>query len=162
VKTLTNNDNGESEISPYGSYIPIKLGFVNCYLVRTGDGFILIDTGIRKKRKDLEKELENVDCKPGNLKLIVLTHQDFDHSGNCAYLRDKYGTKIAMHIEDSEAVERGDMLWNRKGRNIFTRIIFKILLLVLRTGKFDKFKPDLYLEDGDNLSSYGFDATVLL
>ena len=31
---------------------------VNCYLVRTGDGFILIDTGRTNKRGAIEKELE--------------------------------------------------------------------------------------------------------
>ena len=30
---------------------------VNCYLVRTGDGFVLIDTGRTNKRGAIEKEL---------------------------------------------------------------------------------------------------------
>ena len=75
----------------------IKSGGVYCYLVKTGDGYILIDTGLPNKRADLEKELESAGCKPGNLKLIILTHGDYDHADNCAYLWDKYGTKIAMH-----------------------------------------------------------------
>lgn len=46
---------------------------VNCYLVKTGDGgYALIDTGFSTKRTDIEKELENAGCKPGNLKLIAL------------------------------------------------------------------------------------------
>jgi len=85
---------------------------VNCYLVRTGDGFILIDTGRTNKRSAIEKELESAGCQPGNLTLIVLTHGDFDHCGNAAYLRKKFGTQIAMHKDDSGMVERGDMLWN--------------------------------------------------
>ncbi|MHA2298475.1 MAG: MBL fold metallo-hydrolase, partial [Candidatus Hodarchaeales archaeon] len=137
---MKDNDNFDHETIANGSLVPIKLGFVNSYLVKAGDGHILIDTGFPRKRKELEKELENADCKPGNLKLIIATHQDFDHTGNCAYLREKYDTKIAMHIEDSEAVERGDMLWNRNARNIFTRMIFKIILIVFRMGKFMKFK----------------------
>jgi hydroxyacylglutathione hydrolase len=32
-----------------------------------------------------------------NLKAIVLTHGDFDHSGNASYLGKKFGTKMAMH-----------------------------------------------------------------
>ncbi|MFW9993300.1 MAG: MBL fold metallo-hydrolase [Candidatus Odinarchaeota archaeon] len=144
-----------------GPISPIKLGFANCYLVKTGDSYILIDTGYPRKRKDLEKGLENAGCKPGKLKLVIATHQDFDHTGNCAYIREKYGPKIAMHAEDSEAVERGDMLWNRKARNIFTRIIFKVLLVVFRMGRFVKFKPDQYLGEGDDLSTFGVKAKVL-
>ncbi len=65
-------------------------------------------------RDALEKELENAGCKPGNLQLIVLTHGDTDHAGNCAYLREKYGAQIAMHSDDSGMVERGYPSWNRK------------------------------------------------
>jgi len=69
--------------------LPYKLGGVNCYLIETDTGYILIDTGGSNKRTDLEKELESAGCQPGNLKLIVLTHGDFDHTGNAAYLRKK-------------------------------------------------------------------------
>ena len=141
--------------------IPIKLGIVNSYLIRNGEDFILIDTGYTRKRKLLEQKLGDLGCNPENLKFIILTHQDFDHTGNAAYLSRKYNAKIAMHSEDSEAVERGDMLWNRKSRNIFTRVIFKILLLVLRIGTFEKFKPDIILSEGDNLSSFGYDASII-
>ena len=129
--------------------------------VSLSERYILIDTGFRRKRKDLEKALDNAGCKLGKLKLIILTHQDFDHTGNALFIRENYNTRIAMHIEDVEAVKRGDMLWNRKGRNIFTRVILKILLMAYRTGKFEKFSPDIYLADGDDLSSYGLNAIVL-
>ena len=131
---------------------------VNCYLVRTGDGFILIDTGRTNKRGAIEKQLESAGCQPGNLTLIVLTHGDFDHCGNAAYLRKKFGTKIAMHKGDSGMVERGDMLWNRNKQNILIRIIFK---LFFRLSKSDRFKPDLYIDEGYDFSRYGFDAKVL-
>ena len=82
---------------------------VNCYLVNTGSGFVLIDSSFTSKRHALEKKLENADCQPGNLKLIIITHGDFDHIGNCAYLCEKYGTKIAMHKDDSGMGEYGDL-----------------------------------------------------
>jgi len=131
---------------------------VNCYLVRTGDGFILIDTGRTNKRGAIEKQLESAGCQPGNLTLIVLTHGDFDHCGNAAYLRKKFGTQIAMHKDDSGMVERGDLLWNRNKQNILIRTIFK---LFFRLRKSDRFKPDLYIDEGYDFSGYGFDAKVL-
>jgi hydroxyacylglutathione hydrolase len=131
---------------------------VNCYLVRTGDGFILIDTGRTNKRGAIEKQLESAGCQPGNLTLIVLTHGDFDHCGNAAYLRKKFGTQIVMHKDDSGMVERGDMLWNRNKQNILIRIIFK---LFFKLSKSDRFKPDLYIDEGYDFSGYGFDAKVL-
>jgi hydroxyacylglutathione hydrolase len=131
---------------------------INCYLIRTINGFILIDTGRTNKRNVIEKELENANCHPGKLKLIVLTHGDFDHCGNAAYLRKRFRSQIAMHKDDSGMVEYGDMLWNRSKQNILTRMIFK---LFFRLSKSDRFKPDLYVDKGYDFSEYGFDAKVL-
>jgi glyoxylase-like metal-dependent hydrolase (beta-lactamase superfamily II) len=131
---------------------------VNCYLVKTGDGYILIDTGMPRKRSAIEATIENAGCRPGNLKLIMLTHGDLDHCGNAAYFRKKFGTKVAMHEGDSGMVEYGDMFWNREKPNILVR---KMLGIFMGLSKSRRFKPDLYLEAGDDLSAYGFDATVL-
>jgi hydroxyacylglutathione hydrolase len=147
-----------TEIKTISLLLPYHLGSVNCYLIETDTGYILIDTGCSNKRTDLEKELESAGCKPGYLKLIVLTHGDFDHTGNAAYLRKKFGTKIAMHYDDSGMVERGEMFWNRKKGNILFGMIARILF---GFGKKERFKPDLYIDEGYDLSEYGFDAKVL-
>ncbi len=97
--------------------LPFKMGAVNCYLIETSSGYILIDTGSSNARADLEKELESAGCRPGNIELIAITHGDFDHTGNTAYLGKKFGSKIAMHLDDSGMVERGDMFWNRSKGN---------------------------------------------
>ena len=103
--------------------LPYRLGSVNCYLVETDTGFVLIDTGGANKRAELEKELVSAGCQPGNLQLIVLTHGDFDHTGNAAYLRQKFGAQIAMHQDDAGMAERGDMFWNRKSGNVLFGMI---------------------------------------
>lgn len=64
----------------------INLGGVNCYLLRSETGFVLIDTGFQTRRARLDAELEKADCVPGKLKLILLTHRDVDQVGNCAHL----------------------------------------------------------------------------
>jgi glyoxylase-like metal-dependent hydrolase (beta-lactamase superfamily II) len=133
------------------------LGYgANCYLVSIDRGYILIDSGFSPKRADLEKQLECAGCKPGNLKLIVITHGHGDHIGNCAYLRAKYATPIAMHRGDSEMVERGDI-----DTQIFNRILLKMIALIAGLGDVERFRPDIYLAEGDGLSEYGFDAKVL-
>jgi len=140
----------------------ITFGGVNCYLLTTDTGFVLIDTGFSKNREDIEKELQSVGCIPGTLKLIVLTHGDFDHSGNAAYFREKYNVKIAMHIDDEGMVEKGDLFYNRNA-NFLMRIMGKIMLFFLKGGlkKDDLFTPDLHIDDGYKLSEFGLDATVL-
>lgn len=139
----------------------IHLGGVNCYLVKTGAGHILIDTGFKGKRLKLEKELAGAGCKPGDLKPIILTHGDSDHVDNAAYLREKYGAKIAMHKDDAGMVERGDMGWNRKAEPDHMSLLFKIMSHVVKPGKFATFKPDLLIDESFDLSAYGLDAKVL-
>ncbi len=110
------------------------------------------------QRSTIETKLRNAGCHSENLKLIILIHGDIDHCGNAAYFRQKFGTKIAMHHADLGMVERGDMFWNRRKPNIFIKIIFSLLF---RLDRSDRFKPDLYLKDGDTLAEYGLDARIL-
>jgi hydroxyacylglutathione hydrolase len=135
--------------------LPFRLGSVNCYLIKTDSGGMLIDTGCVNGRAKLERELGTAG---GNLKLIVLTHGDFDHSGNAAYLRQKFGAKIAMHRGDSGMVERGDIFGGRKKGNFFFK---RLAPWLFGFGRSKRFKPDLYLEDGDDFAEYGFEAKVI-
>jgi hydroxyacylglutathione hydrolase len=146
------------QIKTIGLPLPFRMGAVNCYLVETGSGFVLIDSGGSNKRTQLENELTSAGCKPGNLDLIVLTHGDFDHTGNAAYLRDKFGAKIAMHQDDAGMAEHGDMFWNRSSGGALFRVVAPILFSFRKS---NRFTPDLYVEDGTDLSGYGFDAQVL-
>ncbi len=129
--------------------LPFRLGSVNCYIVETDSGHVLIDTGASNRRKALEKDLETAGCKPGDLKLIILTHGDFDHTGNAAYLRGKFGGRIAMHRDDAGMLERGDIFWNRKRGNFLIRAGASFLF---RFGKSERFSPDLYIDEGEDLS----------
>ena len=86
----------------------INLGSVNCYLFKIGAKFLLVDTGPANRRFELDRELENAGCRPGDLNLILATHGDSDHVGNCAYLRKKYASPIALHRAEVDAVEQGE------------------------------------------------------
>jgi glyoxylase-like metal-dependent hydrolase (beta-lactamase superfamily II) len=144
----------------------IDVGGVNCYLLEAEDGFVLIDTGFPAKRMFLDEVLKKALNKPGEvpkkLKLIILTHGDSDHAGNCKFLRENYGAKIAMHFEDSMMVEEGNMSWNRKSKP--DRMSFTFRLATHAFGKnsdFETFKPDIYIVDGQNLAEVGLSAKVI-
>jgi len=144
----------------------------NCYLVKTNDGYILIDTNFPFQRNKLEEELEREGCQPGNLKLIVITHGDIDHTGNCAYLREKYQVKIAMHEGDTEMCmkdgttrDRGKMPENFPIPLMVLWLMKGLLRFAIRQATwrrpFDRFKPDILLHEGHSLAEYGFDAKIL-
>ena len=149
------------KIKTISSLLPFNLSNVNCYLLENDTGFILIDTGSSNRRTEIEKALEREGCKPRNIKLIILTHGDFDHTGNAAYFRDKFRTKIAMHYDDSGMLETGNIFFNRHKPNIFIRMMLPIVSILFGFGKSERCKPDLYLEDGYNFSGYGFEAKVV-
>ena len=142
------------------STISLKNGIatVNCYLLKLADGFILVDTGFTKSRKVLEKKLTGAGCEPGNLHLIVVTHGDSDHTGNCRYIRDTFKTKIAMHEDDVGMAEKGDMFWNRNIKNPLFKFLGNMLF---KLDASDRFTPDILLKDEDDLNTYGLDAKVL-
>jgi len=146
------------EVIPIKLALPYRTGSVNCYLVKTDTGFILVDTGSSNKCMELESKLKQFGCNSGNLHLIILTHGDFDHTGNAAYIRKNFNTKIAMHAEDSQMVERGNMFLNRKKGNFFQNWIVKTLF---GFGKSQRFKPDLEITDGFDLTEYGLKAKVI-
>ena len=138
----------------------IELDFVNAFLAKAQDGFVLIDTGMAQHWERLEEELTSSGCLPDKLKLVIITHGDRDHIGSCAKLQEKYKTKIAMHAGDVFMAE-GGVLLKRKVRTLAGRIL--ILLSRLRRQKIilQKFKPDILLKDGQDLKEYGFRGKVI-
>jgi glyoxylase-like metal-dependent hydrolase (beta-lactamase superfamily II) len=141
--------------------MPYRLGTVNCYLVETGAGFALVDTGVSTRRAQLEQELRNAGCRPGGLNLIALTHGDFDHTGNAAHLRDTFGARIAMHRDDAPMAAQGDMFASRTSAGWLMRLMSPMVSLLFQFPKSARFRPDLLLEDGDDLTPHGFEAQVI-
>ena len=136
----------------------IDLGFVNAFLVRAGEGYILIDSGMADQWDKLESILLKTGCLPDRLKLVIATHGDVDHTGNCAELQQKYGARIAMHAGDAEMVKSG--VGHKRHAN---NLMAKLFLWLGSRMRMDVrcFQPDLLLEDGQSLAEYGWAAKVL-
>ncbi len=137
--------------------ITIRWPIVNGYLLKTGHSFVLIDSGFSWQRYILRSALKKAGCNPGDLKLVVITHADFDHTGNCAWLQKTYKAPIALHPAEAPVVEKGCMFLNRKNqRGALSRtVIYLVGLLIFR-----RFKPDIYLSEGEDLSRFDLDARV--
>jgi glyoxylase-like metal-dependent hydrolase (beta-lactamase superfamily II) len=142
----------------------IELTFVNAFLVKVSEGFILIDTGVSMVWDSLERRLLSEGCLPDKLKLVVVTHGDMDHTGGCLKLQEKYHCKIAIHEADLPMVERGVFL-KRKVKSFRARF-FMVLRRLMRRQLMNRlsgntFKPDLFLPDGQDLHEYGYDAKII-
>jgi len=134
------------------------MGFVNAYLLQAGDGFILVDTGISDVWTKLESELLSRGALPERLKLVILTHGDMDHAGNCKKLQQKYGVNIAIHEGDYDMVSTGKP--RRRSANTLTGRIMTWMASKISDAS-SSFEPNLYLKDGQSLQEFGLDATVI-
>ena len=141
----------------------IALKGVNCYLLKNEHGFFLIDTGYSTARQDLDAALQRAGCDADNLKLILLTHGDIDHTGNCAYLSEKYNARIAMHPSDRVLVEEGKQP-DREIRSGLLKIFLKVDALIngdKLLKAFERFTPQILLDDGFELAEFGLDVRVV-
>ncbi|HEY0492585.1 MAG TPA: MBL fold metallo-hydrolase, partial [Candidatus Dormibacteraeota bacterium] len=79
--------------------MPFELRHVNVYLLRDGDDFTLIDTGLRtdESRQALERKLEELKVPLERIRRILITHIHPDHFGLAAELRQRSGAEIVIH-----------------------------------------------------------------
>jgi len=63
-----------------------------------------------------------------------------------------------MHRDDLGMVEKGDMYWNRGKPN---RVVKALAPVLFRFRRLDKFSPDLFVEDGSDLSPHSADLKVV-
>jgi glyoxylase-like metal-dependent hydrolase (beta-lactamase superfamily II) len=75
-----------------------------------------------------------------------------------------------MHSDDIELVKNptfDKVAGNCNYESVIYKVVFKLLsgkitkVINKTLDNFEKFKPDFYLNDGDQLNQYGFDAEVL-
>jgi len=145
----------------------LELGIVNAYIVKNKNEYFLIDTGLAMSRSKLEKALEQEGVKPGNIKLVIITHGDIDHTGNCAYLQKKYGLKIAVNEADAKQCRTGKLNSSRKRKaSKLAKIISYIRLFLfvkpmMKKYPYEIFEPDIIISDRQDFGNIGFNAKAV-
>lgn len=138
----------------------VKLGLNSCYLIR-GKDVVMIDGGMPKKLKVFKRVLARLDINPSDIKLIVLTHSHFDHSGTAGEIRELTGAKIAIHESERTYVEDGGMIIPR-GVNFYGKITKPWLFAIFKNISFPRFKPDILITDEPYpLKDYGIDGNII-
>ena len=140
--------------------IPFKTGVTSCYLIR-GKEIVMVDSGMPNKPENFKRMLSENNIEPDQIKLMVLTHSHFDHSGSAMMIRDLTGAKIAIHESEKDCVE-SDRVLIPKGVN-FKGKITKPLVFSFRI-TFPKFTPDILLNETNtpySLAEYGIDGYIM-
>lgn len=79
--------------------MPFELRHVNVYLLRDGDGYTLIDTGLRtdESRAALEDCLQRAGVGLPLIRRILITHIHPDHFGLAGDIRERTGAQLVIH-----------------------------------------------------------------
>ena len=85
----------------------IGLGNVSVYLIYRPGEAILIDSGNRGSEVKILEAFRRLGLEPGMLKLLVLTHEHFDHAGSAAKLKELTGCKILIHRAAAHRLRKG-------------------------------------------------------
>ncbi len=59
---------------------------------------VLLDTGLVEQRDDLDESLRRYGLRPVG---VICSHAHIDHMGNNAFLKEKYGTRLAMSLGEA-------------------------------------------------------------
>jgi glyoxylase-like metal-dependent hydrolase (beta-lactamase superfamily II) len=133
----------------------------NAWLVATGEGLVLVDTGLPGNARRIVEFIETLGHTPRELRAIVLTHADPDHSGSAAELRALTGAAVAIHEHDAQVLAGGLTPRRAKGAlrartllNRLARVGHELAMsLVLRVGSrrsgWRPLRADVLLRDGD-------------
>jgi len=95
---------------PYRAVEPIKIfdnlyfvgtTTVGSYIVDTGDGLVMIDTGINDQSAIIMVDgMKKLGLDPSRIKLILISHEHFDHYGGVQYLKKNAcpNAKVALSL----------------------------------------------------------------
>src|SRR6056297_2877271 len=139
----------------------INAGSSNVYLIKNGNNSILIDAGNKNKHKKILKTVTNQGLKESDIKLIILTHTHYDHSGSLAELKNETGAKVAVSAKEAEELKNGYTPFP-KGTSPFFRFIIKMGQKYFSSmGKFSPVEPEILVEDKYDLSDFGLNGYII-
>lgn len=131
----------------------LPFGLVNCHLILSKEGCILVDAGLPGSEAKIERALKKHGRGYRDITLIVVTHAHVDHAGSAARLRELTGAPILAHAGDLDYYEqRKKMTFCETGW--FGRFFMRTGLILQ---PYAPFTPNILLQDNASvdLSRYG-------
>ena len=137
--------------------ITLKMGPTNCYLLKSSDGYLLVDTSFPSYFQSFLIELENAKVNISEIKYLLLTHSHDDHAGFATQIREKTNCRIIAHKNSIESLKQGTII--NVGRFLNTQA--RIAMTFYNWSKRRNFEyPPVILKDNDIVVA-GDDENVL-
>jgi metallo-beta-lactamase class B len=92
----------------FDNFFYVGLNGVGAYVLRTGDGLILIDTlnSTKDAQTIIVPGMEALGLNPHDLRYILISHGHGDHYGGAAWLAKTYGARVMASEADWTLMER--------------------------------------------------------
>ncbi len=132
----------------------------NIHVLANEYGVVIVDAGFANAAPLVMNKIKQLRYSPRDVRLIFLTHAHIDHLGSAAELRERTGAPIALHRADAAKARAGKHNLPN-GRGALGKALehsFNGLHLKFR---YKAFEPDVWLNDGQTLRDFGFDARVM-
>lgn len=119
---------------------------LGCYLIDTGAGLILINSGAPGSYRLIKANIETLGFKTSDIRIITATHGHWDHVGDLAsFQKDAPAAKTYINERDAGVVGSGGNLDYRGAQGII----------------YDPVKIDVKTKPGDHIKLGNTDMTVL-
>jgi metallo-beta-lactamase class B len=121
---------------------------LGCYLIDTGAGLVLINTGMPGSYPLIKTSIESLGFKTSDIKVIATTHGHADHVGDlAAFQKDAPQAKTYVNERDAPVLESGGNIDYRRpeGRGVI----------------YDPIKVDVRTKPGDHIKLGNADITIM-
>lgn len=138
-----------------------RVGYANVFLLKKGENAILVDTGLKTNLKKFRILFRSAGITEKNIRLIVLTHTHYDHTGNLKQLAQLTSAPVLVHqneygnlksgftpIPDGQGRYSGFITW--LGKKVYPRYASP-----------KAFTADLINTDFFDLHEFGFEGKVI-
>jgi len=142
--------------------IPFRAGFTNVYFLIENRNILLIDTGSRKLEKRILKCITSHGYRPGDIKLIFLTHTHYDHAGSVAALKKLTGAQTIVHESEANCLVKG-FTPIPKGTNTLFKFISKMgkmRRVEPKIARYEHTRADILFDENLSLNDLGFSAEI--
>jgi hydroxyacylglutathione hydrolase len=120
----------------------------NAYLVIDEDEMLVVDTGMPGNAKRIAAYVEGLGKRLPDVKFIILTHADLDHSGSAAELKSMTGAKLAIHAGDAQILRGKESFKTIRGPLGF------IVKLAMRLMPFRPVEPDIIVTADSEIKGF--------
>ena len=152
--------------------IRISAGTTNAYLLESGAGWLLVDSGYDRDEQRFLRVLEGVGVEPGDIAYLLLTHHHDDHAGLVERLTTlEPSIRVITHERSVPLLKKGHNDLDHGGYWLNGRVRFLARIKKWVTPAWDLTFPPYHVRDQDiviraevdetTLRGLGVDATIV-